>query len=462
MKKIIIFITSIFIINIANAQWVKVSNDYHYVTSFAIQDSNIFAGTWDAGVFFSTNNGNSWTALNSGTIFPSNVNALAIRDSNIFAGCDGGVFLSTDFGNNWMAINSGIPSYVSVFTLAINDSNILAGTYEYGVYKSSNNGSSWAVSSLNSNSIWAMVSRDSNIFEGSIGVSLTTDNGNSWTPVNNGLTDNSVTSLAIKDSIVCAGTQNGGVFLSINNGNNWTIKNNGLTGNALDITSLIISDSNIFAGTWGDGVHLYSKQGSNWTAVNSGLMHDTIVTLAVNKNYIFAGTYLNGIWRRSLSDFATRDTIKTSASPVIGGSTLGGGSFPLNEICNIEAFPNTGYVFANWTENGNTVSTNSIYSFSVTANRNLVANFTSTQGIVSNTLNESTHIYPNPTKNNLTIETNSNTEHRLEIINLLGQAIYTTYIGRKSIINTSNYACGLYFLKIYTDKEIVVRKFVKE
>ena len=71
-------------------------------------------------------------------------------------------------------------------------------------------------------------------------------------------------------------------------------------------------------------------------------------------------------------------------------------------------------------------------------------------------------IYPNPATDNLTIETNFNEEHRLEIINLLGQAIYTTYIGRKSMINTSNYASGLYFLKIYTDKEIVVRKFVKE
>jgi len=71
-------------------------------------------------------------------------------------------------------------------------------------------------------------------------------------------------------------------------------------------------------------------------------------------------------------------------------------------------------------------------------------------------------IYPNPAKDNLTIETNFNEEHRLEIINLLGQTIYTTYIYKKGIINTSNYSSGLYFLKIYTDKEIVVKKFVKE
>jgi len=71
-------------------------------------------------------------------------------------------------------------------------------------------------------------------------------------------------------------------------------------------------------------------------------------------------------------------------------------------------------------------------------------------------------IYPNPATDNLTIETNFNEEHRLEIINLLGQNVYTTYIYKKGIINTSNYSSGLYILKIYTDKEIVVKKFVKE
>ena len=35
-------------------------------------------------------------------------------------------------------------------------------------------------------------------------------------------------------------------------------------------------------------------------------------------------------------------------------------------------------------------------------------------------------------------------------------------INMKKIINTSAYANGVYILKLYTDKEMVVRKFVKE
>ena len=73
------------------------------------------------------------------------------------------------------------------------------------------------------------------------------------------------------------------------------------------------------------------------------------------------------------------------------------------------------------------------------------------------------NIYPNPTKDKLTIETNFNTEQRLEIINLIGQTVYTNIINKKkATINTSTFANGVYILKLSSDKETVVKKFVKE
>ena len=44
----------------------------------------------------------------------------------------------------------------------------------------------------------------------------------------------------------------------------------------------------------------------------------------------------------------------------------------------------------------------------------------------------------------------------------MGQTIYTYYIYNKATINTSAFANGVYILKIYSDKETVVRKIVKE
>ena len=74
--------------------------------------------------------------------------------------------------------------------------------------------------------------------------------------------------------------------------------------------------------------------------------------------------------------YTIQDNITTSANPVIGGITSGGGVFTYDTICTLKAISNTGYTFVNWTENGDTVSTDTIYTFNVTANRNLVANFT--------------------------------------------------------------------------------------
>ena len=68
-------------------------------------------------------------------------------------------------------------------------------------------------------------------------------------------------------------------------------------------------------------------------------------------------------------------TITVSANPNEGGSVTGGGTYDQGTSCTVSATANTGYTFTNWTENGNVVSTDASYTFNVTANRSLVANF---------------------------------------------------------------------------------------
>jgi hypothetical protein len=61
------------------------------VRALAISDTNLFAGTDGGGVFHSTNNGISWTEVNTGlTNFI--VNALLVHGTNLFAGTDNGVW----------------------------------------------------------------------------------------------------------------------------------------------------------------------------------------------------------------------------------------------------------------------------------------------------------------------------------------------------------------------------------
>ena len=78
-------------------------------------------------------------------------------------------------------------------------------------------------------------------------------------------------------------------------------------------------------------------------------------------------------------------TITATAIPTGGGTVSGAGSYSYGATCTLTATPNTGYYFLNWTENGEVVSYDINYSFTVNGDRNLVANFAqgeSTCGIV--------------------------------------------------------------------------------
>lgn len=68
-------------------------------------------------------------------------------------------------------------------------------------------------------------------------------------------------------------------------------------------------------------------------------------------------------------------TITTAASPEVGGTATGGGTFMMGESCTVSATANAGYSFTDWKENGVTVSTENEYSFAVTSSRMLTACF---------------------------------------------------------------------------------------
>ena len=67
--------------------------------------------------------------------------------------------------------------------------------------------------------------------------------------------------------------------------------------------------------------------------------------------------------------------VTAMSNPTDGGTVSGVGAYVEGTECTLTATPNLGYAFTNWTENGNVVSTDATYSFTVTGNRNLVANF---------------------------------------------------------------------------------------
>ena len=70
-------------------------------------------------------------------------------------------------------------------------------------------------------------------------------------------------------------------------------------------------------------------------------------------------------------------TINVTANPGNGGTVTGGGTYTHGQSCTVSATPATGYTFVNWRENGNHVTSQAEYTFTVTGDRTLEACFSS-------------------------------------------------------------------------------------
>jgi len=315
------------------------------VTSLTINKSSghIFAGTQGGGggVLRSTNNGNSWSPVFNIAFTGYNVNSLTINSSgHIFAGTfGGGVYRSIDNGGSWAAVNNGLTN-AFVSSLVINATGrIFAGTAA-GIFRSTDNGDNWiAVNTgltrpfINSFAI----NSSGHIFVGTdFGAFRSTNNGGSWTALNAGFFN--FRALAINSSgHIFAGTQGGGVFRSTNNGGRWSAVNTGLTNRNLQ--SLAINSSgHIFAGTDG-GPFRSTDNGASWTAVNAGLTNIGVYSFAINSSgHIFAGTITSGVFRSTdngdswaavntgLTNISVESLAINSSGHIFVG-TFGGGVF---------------------------------------------------------------------------------------------------------------------------------------
>ena len=92
--------------------------------------------------------------------------------------------------------------------------------------------------------------------------------------------------------------------------------------------------------------------------------------------------------RTLVANFALNTyTISATANPTEGGTIEGAGEYTHGETATLRAIANTGYTFASWTDGDEVVSTDAEYSFTATADRTLVANFTINTYTISATAN---------------------------------------------------------------------------
>jgi photosystem II stability/assembly factor-like uncharacterized protein len=275
-------------------------------------------------IYQSSDDGDVWVRISPG---PSDlsVQSLGLEDGFMFAGTydQNGIFKSADSGIHWTQILGDFKNYVVTCFGAVGNILFLGTGYGGGPYYSVDSGNTWSNDAngflhkppFSIPAIQALVTMGSTILCGTYadandstgGVYRSSDTGRTWVTNVGRLSNRNVDALAVRGNILFAGTGDSGVYRSLDSGRTWSQVNNGLTSN--QVQCLIVFDSNLLAGTMHDGLFLSTNNGNSWA--QNGLAGIGVVNFAMSSDFLFAGTYANGVWRRLISDFAI---VKPSAT----------------------------------------------------------------------------------------------------------------------------------------------------
>jgi hypothetical protein len=219
---------------------------------------NLLAGMVSGRISMSTNYGDNFTGFPVDSVqlpFLADINCILERSnsSNFLVGTERGVYLLPQYYplSTWIAINTGLPSAeTKVRAIVEKDGEIFAGT-NGGIYQL--NGYDWVQknSGLTNTNVTALISTNGLLVAGTAqgsvgGVYISSDNGVNWT-LSQSITW--VTSLITIGSNIFVGSYGDGVWRSTNLGNSWSQINDGLGSGAYYVLSLGADNQYIFAGT---------------------------------------------------------------------------------------------------------------------------------------------------------------------------------------------------------------------
>ncbi len=250
------------------------------IYAIAMNSDTIYAAAY-RGLFKSTDGGETWplTPINEMTF-----NCLAIDpyDADILYAGNGdgkGIFRTEDGGNTWEDQNFNLTGkHKWIKCIVIKGNEVFIGTgyilplpeVSGSVFKKTYDKDSWEEIGVDlpNKPIWSLVMDPQNsqiMYAGTdVGLYITSDGGNYWSLVGNGLPDTYITSLAIDPylgmDVKIAGAWEKGVYVTMD-GAEWIPMNDGLTNlciNALTMDMKDIDNPVVYAGT-GCGVFKANK-----------------------------------------------------------------------------------------------------------------------------------------------------------------------------------------------------------
>ena len=176
----------------------------------------------------------------------------------------------------------------------------------------------------------------------------------------------------------------------------------------------------------------------NWTENNEVVSEESEYSFIITTDRKLVANF-------TLIDYDVTATVNIENSGVVSGE----GNYYHGDEVVLTAIPNLGYKFINWTENDIFVSSEAEYRFTVTSDRNLVANFISTENIET-ILIDSFNVYPNPANINNEINLGK-TFDKVEVYNSVGvKIIEYTNVDKIDGIETS----GVYLIRVYNGDNV--------
>lgn len=238
-------------------------SNVHALLSVESYPFNLLAGMVSGRISKSTDYGNNFTGFPVDSVqlpFLASINSILERtnSSEFWVGTERGVFDLPQYYplSSWIPINTGLPSSeTKVRAIIEKDGEVFAGTNS-GVYKL--NGFNWDEKNtgLTNTNVTSLATIPGYLIagtsQGSVGgVYLSSDNGTNWTLSNS---NPWVTSILTVGSNIFVGTFGDGIWRSTNNGNTWGQINDGLGSGAYYVLSLGADNQYLFAGTNGSGI----------------------------------------------------------------------------------------------------------------------------------------------------------------------------------------------------------------
>jgi len=187
----------------------------------------------------------------------------------------------------------------------------------------------------------------------------------------------------------------------------------------------------------------------NWTENGALVSTETEYTFFVESNRDLKANF-------SICSFV----ITATTEPESGGSITGTGGYDFGETCILSIEPYTNYTFIHWTENGEVVSEEPTFSFTVENSRSFVAHLLFFDGLNENKVQ--IELYPNPVDDILYIE--GCCIQKYVIFNVLGNIMESVETDNRTnlVLNLKHYEPATYIIMLYTKDGIVTKRFVKQ